>query len=237
MKVIIVSDIHSNFAALKTLPAMEYDHLLCLGDLVDYGPKPHEVIRWISEKAEIVIRGNHDHAVGFDVDPQCSPPYKRLAEETRQFTLNVSTKEDLAYLRSLAVQREFAVDGARFSLVHAMPTDPLFGYCPEQSEQWRTEIDWVQADVLLVGHTHTPFIRKVGKTTVVNPGSLGQPKTGRPLACYAVWRDGEISLKEYEYPVAETIREIRGMPLSRQDQDDLITVLKTGEVPQREVEA
>lgn len=236
MKVVIVSDIHSNLAALKALPETEYDYLWCLGDLVDYGPKPHEVIRWISEKAEIVIRGNHDHAVGFDVDPQCSPPYKRLAEETRQFTLKVCTKEDLACLRSLAVQQDVSVDGTRFSLVHAMPTDPLFGYSTEHSEQWKKEIDWIQADVLLVGHTHTPFIRKVGKTTIVNPGSLGQPKTGRPLACYAVWKDGEISLKEYEYPVAETTREIREMPLSPQDQDDLITVLKTGEIPKREVE-
>jgi putative phosphoesterase len=237
VKVVIVSDIHSNFAALKALPETDYDHLWCLGDLVDYGPKPRDVIRWISENAAITIRGNHDHAVGFDVDPQCSSPYKRLAEETRQFTLKVCTKDELAFLRSLAVQREFAINGTRFSLVHAMPTDPLFGYCPEESEQWKREVEWVRADVLMVGHTHTPFIRQVGNTTIVNPGSLGQPKTGRPLACYAVWKDGEIALKEYEYPVTETTSEIRGMPISREDQDDLITVLRTGAVPKREVGA
>ena len=63
-----------------------------------------------------------------------------------------------------------------FYLVHAMPTDPLFGYCPENSERWQTEIGWNDAEVLVVGHTHTPFIRKIEKTTIVNPGSVGQPK-------------------------------------------------------------
>ena len=85
--------------------------------------------------------------------------------------------------------------------------------------------------MLIVGHTHTPFIRTVGKTTIVNPGSLGQPKTGRPLACYAIWEDGRISLKEYAYPVDETIQQIRKMPISRVDQDALIAVLQTGELP------
>ena len=56
-----------------------------------------------------------------------------------------------------------------------------------------------------MGHTHTPFVRRVGETIIVNPGSIGQPKTGRPFACYAVWEDGDILLKEYEYPIAETI--------------------------------
>jgi hypothetical protein len=73
----------------------------------------------------------------------------------------------------------------------------------------------------------------VGKTTIVNPGSLGQPKTGRPFACFAVWEDGVISLKEYEYPIGETIRDIRKMPVPKDDQDALIAVLETGVIPAR----
>ncbi len=56
-------------------------------------------------------------------------------------------------------------------------------------------------------------------------------QTGRPLACYAVWQDGEISLKEFEYPVAETTRGIRGMPIPEDEQDALIGLLKTGSLP------
>jgi putative phosphoesterase len=236
VKIVILSDIHSNLAALKALPEKFYDHLWCLGDLVDYGPEPRGVIKWIRENSAIAIRGNHDNAVGFDVDPYCSQPFKRLAEETRQFTKKVCTTEDLEYLRSLAVQQETTIDGMRFFLVHATSTDPLFGYCQKDSGWWKKEIEWAGADVLAVGHTHTPFIRKIGNTTIVNPGRLGQPKTGRPLACYAVWENGQIFLKEYPYPLAETIREIRKRPVSQDDQNALITVLKTGALPGPEME-
>lgn len=235
MKIAIISDVHSNLAALESFPEKDYDQLWCLGDLVDYGPNPHEATRWVKEKATTTVRGNHDHAVGFDVDPKCSPPFRRLAEETKQFTREVCAKEDLAFLRNLPVQKEVMLDRTRFFLVHAIPTDPLFGYCPGDSEQWAKEVEWIRSDVLLVGHTHTPFIHKVGNTTVVNPGSLGQPKTGRPLACYAVWEDGKIFLKEYAYPIVRTIESIRAMPISSQDQDSLITLLGTGSPPKREV--
>jgi diadenosine tetraphosphatase ApaH/serine/threonine PP2A family protein phosphatase len=112
-----------------------------------------------------------------------------------------------------------------------MPSDPLFGYCPGESDLWKQEVAGINADVLIVGHTHTPFVRQVDSTTILNPGSLGQPKTGRPLACYAVWQDGEISLKEFEYPVAETIRGIRGMPIPKDEQDALIGLLESGSLP------
>ena len=116
-------------------------------------------------------------------------------------------------------------------LVHSSPTDPLFGYYPEHSDRWSEEVKTIDADVLIVGHTHTPFIRVVGKTTIVNPGSLGRPKTGKPLACYAVWEDGRISLKEYAYPLGETIQQIREMPISAVDQAALISVLEKGKLP------
>jgi predicted phosphodiesterase len=59
VKIVILSDIHSNFAALKAFPEKLYDQIWCLGDLVDYGPKPHEVIEWIKEYSGVTIRGNH----------------------------------------------------------------------------------------------------------------------------------------------------------------------------------
>ena len=234
VKIAIVSDIHANFAALSAFPVKDYDQLWCLGDLVDYGPKPREVVRKVREKAAIVVRGNHDHAVGFDVDPQCSLPFKKLASETRQFTQGICTSRDVDYLKNLPIQQEVTVNATSFYLVHAIPTDPLFGYCPENSERWEREIEWIRADVLVVGHTHTPFIRRIGNVTIVNPGSVGQPKTGRPLACYAVWEDGEISLREYRYPLIDTIREIHNMPVSQETQDGLIAVLKTGVLPTRQ---
>lgn len=233
MKIVIISDIHANLAALATFPESQYDQLWCIGDLVDYGPNPHEVVEWVRTNATVVLRGNHDYAAGFNADPQCSSRYKKLAAETLRLTLQLCTKEDLSYLKNLPVYREILVGSTRFYLVHATPTDPLFGYCPEHSPAWREQVNCIDADVLVVGHTHTPFLRREGKTTILNPGSLGQPKTGRPQACYAIWEDGEMFLKEYEYPIEETIRGIRAMPIAPDDQDALITVLRTGEVPVR----
>jgi putative phosphoesterase len=231
VKIVIISDVHGNLAALKALPEHDYDALWCIGDLVDYGPNPREVIEWVEAHASLVVRGNHDHAAGFSVDPQCSAPYKKLAEKTLRYTLEVCTRKDLDYLKALPIYRETQVGQTKFYQVHAMPTNPLFGYCPENSPSWSEQVSCIDADVLVVGHTHTPFVRKVGKTTIVNPGSLGQPKTGRTLACYAVWEDGKILLHEYEYPIEETIRGIRKMPILTDDQDALIAVLKTGEIP------
>lgn len=235
MKIVIVSDIHSNLAALEAFPEKDFDQLWCIGDLVDYGPRPREVIQWIRERATFAVRGNHDHAVGFGVSPQCSAPFIRLAAETQRFTQEICVEADIAYLRSLPIQHTAAVDGTSFYLVHATPTNPLFGYCPEESDQWGRESEWIRADVLVVGHTHTPFIREVGDTTIVNPGSIGQPKTGRALACYAILENGQLTLKEYAYPLAETVREIRQMPVPQDIQEGLVRVLETGDMPPKAV--
>jgi putative phosphoesterase len=231
VKIVIVSDLHANLAALEALPEQDFDQLWCIGDLVDYGPRPHETVQWVKRHAALAVRGNHDHAAGFSVDPQCSPPYKRLAAETLRYTLEVCKKEDLKFLRDLPLFLKTEVNSTRFHLVHSTPSDPLFGYCPEPSERWIAEVAGIDTDVLIVGHTHTPFVRTIGQTTIVNPGSLGQSKTGRPLACYAVWEDGRIALKEYAYPLRETIRQIEAMPLPGADRDALIAVLETGVLP------
>ena len=85
-------------------------------------------------------------------------------------------------------------------------------------------------DVLLVGHTHTPFVRQIGDRVVANPGSLGQPRTGKSDACYAVWENGSFSLKSFPFAVDETIGRIRALGFPQEVEKDLITVLQTGSV-------
>jgi predicted phosphodiesterase len=86
-------------------------------------------------------------------------------------------------------------------------------------------------DIVLVGHTHIPFIRRINGQLLVNPGSIGQPKTGKPDACYAVWENGRVSLRTYAYPLDQTIEKIRLMPISENIQQNLITVLESGGLP------
>jgi putative phosphoesterase len=229
MKIVIISDLHGNYEALRALPET-YDELWVLGDLVNYGPEPAEVVDFVKAHSPVIVRGNHDQSIGFDEDPRCTARYQKMAEATRRFTASVLDEEQKQFLRSLPLRMELQRQNKRFYLCHAKPSDSLYGYCPGDSPDWINEALSVNADVLLVGHTHTPFIRHIGAGLVVNPGSLGQPKTGKPDACYAVWENGLFRLKSYPYPVDKTVEKLRALSFPREVEEDLITVLKTGSV-------
>jgi len=228
VKIAIISDIHANLAALEAFPEKNCDRILCLGDLVDYGPHPKQVIQWIRENNVVCVRGNHDQAAGYQTASHCSAPFIRLAAATLRYTIDVLSSAESQYLQRLPVHSELTIAKTRFYLVHATPTDPLYGYCAASSGLWVKELEWVDGDVVLTGHTHIPLIRQIGAKTLVNPGSLGQPKTGNPEACYAVWEDGAVTLKTYSYPVESTVSAILEMPLSSSVQEDLIYLLRTG---------
>jgi Calcineurin-like phosphoesterase len=103
-RIALISDIHGNFEALKALPN-DYDESWVLGDLVNYGPQPAEVIDFVRKNATLVVRGNHDDAVAFDRDPQCSAPFRRAAEETRRFTASILHEKHKGYLADLQCYR------------------------------------------------------------------------------------------------------------------------------------
>jgi protein phosphatase len=230
MKIVIISDLHGNFDALSALPEA-YDELWVLGDLVNYGPEPAATIGYVRSNAAIVVCGNHDYSIGFNQDPQCSPRFREMAEATRRYTNSVLSIEYKHYLRHLPRFVEAERDGTRFYLCHAVPSDPLFGYCPADSPRWLSETENLSADIVLVGHTHTPFIRSLGSHRVANPGSLGQPKTGSPEACYAIWEDGQIELKSYSYPVEAAVAKVQDLPIPQTLRDELAEILRTGNVP------
>ena len=229
MKIAIISDLHGNYEALRSLPT-GYDELWILGDLVNYGPEPAAVVGFARTNSTVVIRGNHDNSIGFDVDPRCTVRYQKMADLTRRYTASALEKEQKQFLRLLPLKLELEREDTRFYLCHAKPSDPLYGYCPEESDEWVEELEQVNADVLLVGHTHTPFIRKIGKKIVVNPGSLGQPKTGKPDACYAIWENGDFQLKSFPYAVDKTVERLKALAFPLDVEKDLITVLQTGSV-------
>ncbi len=229
MRIAIISDIHANFPALRAF-SESWDELWVIGDLVNYGPNPNEVIDWVQTHAHCVVRGNHDHAVGFSTDPRCSAPYRAMAAETGAFTAKVLSEDSKRYLETLPLSIERRLREHTFYLCHATPSDPLFGYLDKDSAQWDAEVEATRANVVVTGHTHVPFIRTMNHQTLINPGSIGQPKTGTPDACYAIWEDGRLELYRYPYPVADTESEIRAMPVSEAVKADLIQALKTGGV-------
>lgn len=227
MKIAIVSDIHGNHDAWRALPE-DYDELWVLGDLVNYGPEPDEVVSDVMERASLVVQGNHDYAVGYEDDSLWTPRFRMMAEATRRFTSSVLSHGQKAYLRDLPLHADVERGGMRFHLTHATPSNPLYGRCPPDAEQWVKEMEAVGADILLVGHTHVPFIRRIGDKVLLNPGSIGQPRAGGSLASYAVWWNGEFELKTFQYPVETTVRKLRALSLPQGVESELVDILQAG---------
>jgi putative phosphoesterase len=226
VKIVILSDIHGNLDALRSITET-YDELWVLGDLVNYGPQPSEVIDFVRGHAAVVVSGNHDFAIGAGDDPHCSPAFREMARAMQDYTQSVLTEAERAWLRGLPHSARREVDGTRFLLCHATPSD-LFRYGPAEAGFWRQEAAATDADILLVGHTHLPFDLNLGDQRVVNPGSVGQPKHGRPEACYAVWNDGEIELRSQPYDFEATIDKLLALPIDKTVASQLADVLRRG---------
>jgi len=226
MKIVIISDIHGNHESLRALPE-EYDELWVLGDLVGYGPQPCEVIDEVRARATLTVRGNHDHAAVHSGDQRWRPRYRATAEATGRYTASVLDEARRNYLGGLPLRAESERDGTRFYLTHATPSDPLDGRCTTV-EAWAEEVGAVTADVVLVGHTHRPSVHRIGDRLLVNPGSLGQPRSGRSAACYAVWQDGRVDLRSFEYPVEATVERLRALRFPQDVEESLVRTLRTG---------
>jgi putative phosphoesterase len=225
MKILIVSDIHANWPALSAISESS-DQVFFLGDAVNYGPHPTQCVEWVEGRATFAVTGNHDRAIAKNVDPHCSKPYAAAAAAVGAIHKEMLGERHKAFLAGLPLFERVSIHGTTFGLVHSSPDDPLYGYHSE-AELLEVLPD-LDVDVLLVGHTHLPCVRRAGKKMLINPGSVGQPKDGDPRACYAVWEDGEGSIRRAEYPVERTIQDLRAMDLTREVFELLAGTLQTG---------
>jgi len=235
MKILIVSDIHGNWAALQAVLYAEpnIDATVCLGDLVNYGPEPRECVGWAKEfpSSGILVKGNHDHAVGMDTDPHCSFFFTKLAAATQRFTEQLLTPESKNFLADLNPSAYFLLGGASCFACHATPKDRLYGFLPPDAVPalWEQEVELARnPDFLFCGHTHLPMKKEINRTLVVNPGSVGLPSDGDPRAAYAVWEDGQVTLRRVTYDIEETIRAFAGLGLTPEIEEDLCKIIRTG---------
>ncbi len=229
MRLLIVSDLHANLAALDRA-ADAADAVVFLGDAVDYGPDPAAAVDWVRRRAIWAARGNHDEAVATGAATGAAPAWAGLAEASARWTRETLPVEDRAYLGNLPLRVAFTFAGARFVALHASPLDPLYTYLPPETPEaeWERQLDGVDADWLLYGHTHRPLLARFGRTTVLNPGSVGQPRMGAPLASYAIWEDGDVFFAARAYDVDSTVKRLRRLPLERSGTAELVRILRTG---------
>lgn len=229
MKVLIISDIHGNFAALDAIRE-EADKVVCLGDIVNYGPYPAACLERVRNLTETIVRGNHDNAIGRDVDCGCSVKYKELSDAGKIFTMAALNKSEKDYLGNLPLTINIKIDGKKFLFAHGSPSGDIYKYLKPDvpDKELENVLKGIDADIVLVGHTHFPMMRMVNGITIVNPGSVGQPRDGIPLASYAVWEDGSISIKRVPYDIEATVKGLQGTNIPPQHVETLTKILKEG---------
>jgi putative phosphoesterase len=225
MRIAIFSDIHGNLPALEAVLAdinrQSFDGVYCLGDLVGYAPFPNEVTERIRQLRISTVMGNYDDGVGFERD-ECGCAYREADEKQRgehslAWTKAHVTAENKAFLRTLDHEVRFAADGKRFLLVHGSPrkmNEYLFEDRPASSFQHIAESS--DADIIVFGHTHKPYTKRVNEVLFVNVGSVGKPKDGDWRACYAFLNTSDapaVTFVRVEYDVRRVADAVRASDL------------------------
>jgi predicted phosphodiesterase len=229
VRVLVIADVHGNREALEAVLADPHDALICIGDMVGYGPEPAACVRRILSEAQLVLRGNHDHALATGARPGSPPTLEWLAEATLRLGVSqLLTTERLA-LAELPLRASQIIDGVPYHLVHATPTDPMYRFLEPTSDGWAREVREIGPEVLLVGHSHVQFRHRVAGRTIVSPGSVGQPRHGDPRAAYMVIEDGTFSFCRVAYRVERTVAALERSGIELAAAAVLTQLLRTGQ--------
>ncbi len=227
MRILVIADIHANWPALSAIQE-PFDVCLFVGDLVDYATQPGPCVDWVRQNASITVRGNHDHAVAQRIPVKKENGLHRLAAATRPLHWQMLNPLQMKFLTRLPVTRRVTLDEKRFYLVHATPRDPFDEYLRDDKEAWTQRLNGIEADFVLVGHTHLPFCLELENTTVINPGSVGQPRDGDPRCSYAIIENGRVELRRVEYDINATLKHMWQSGVNQQTLALAEAVLKTG---------
>ncbi len=234
MRQALISDIHGNVEALNSvledIGKQSVDEVLCLGDVVGYGPNPCECLDIVMKKCRFTVMGNHDQAALFDPDG-FNPVALRAIYWTRDQLDNASGRASVVnrrwdFLSELPKQ----VSEGQFLYVHGSPRDPTNEYVFPETIYDRTRMDTLFGRVgqySFQGHTHMPgiftpdleflipseieYTFPLGREKLmVNVGSVGQPRDEDSRACYVILDHDlkRIFFRRVEYDMETTIKKI-----------------------------
>ena len=229
MKIVVISDIHGNLEALNK--ALEYidklegeKRVVCLGDIVGYGPNPAECFKMIESLTDKICLGNHEYAFpDEDFDYQMA----MYAREAIRWTRSIVGEEIREAINRLPLQ----IEEDNVLYVHASPDDPMqWKYITNARNAYSSLIE-MKHSLCFVGHSHIPGIYAYNELhgnrnkatlsrddkTIVNVGSVGQPRDGSPMLSFAVFDDDNWSVEiirlEYNYQETMTKIENTNLPL------------------------
>jgi putative phosphoesterase len=156
MKIGIIADIHGDYSALKSaldrLDSVHHvDHILCAGDLIGRGPEQEQVVDLIRQRDIPTVKGNHD-----------------------EWAYGVSSSDIADYLEDLPINWQKSFDGYNVFMCHGKPGNNIWGLYRDHVSDTLLNmmLGSLDADVLIVGHTHVPMYIRVANGVVINPGSL-----------------------------------------------------------------
>lgn len=237
MKLAIISDLHSNREALEAVFAdirrRGVTDLVCLGDVIGYGPDPEFCVDLVLGHARWCLMGNHDEALfrdASDFNPHArgALAYTKKRMQPRWWSSS-EKKARWKWLRTLPLKMQ----EGRFLFVHGSPRDPVREYVLSTDgillpDKLRSIFDSFEG-IGVAGHTHQPGIHdesfrfrspdgaaefsvefEPGKRYFINVGSTGQPRDGDNRACYAVLEEDRVTWHRVEYDFRATQEKILG---------------------------
>lgn len=193
MRIAFLSDIHGNFPALcralELARRNRADRVVCAGDIVGHGPHPTEVVRLLVEQRVEAIVGNVDRKVlGLLQAPKkLKKRLQKKADAPAAWTALVLGKTERAWLGGLPKELRFRAGGADVWVVHGSPlSDTDYIYPSITTRGLAAKLGEDRPRVLVCGHTHIPFTKRIGEVHVVNCGSVGRPYDGDPRGALAL---------------------------------------------------
>ncbi len=221
----IISDPHANLLALESVledMASKYPitKIINIGDLVGYYTQPSEVLKLCFETCDKIVKGNHDDAAARSFLPT---DFNIFAAAALNYTKDVLTTNEKKQLYTLSTMETFELEHTTFQMVHGSPEYPLDFYMfdgkdsPTKDQLHLVEyMELCNLDVIIMGHTHRPYIRTIEKKILCNPGSTGQPRDGLPKPSYIVFdpvnRKGIIERVSYDIEIPIRLIDEAGLP-------------------------
>ena len=216
MKLGLIGDVHGNVAALRAVlgAAVRHgvEHLLITGDLVGYYFEPARVLELLAPWPKHIVRGNHEDMLCAARDDAASlAPVEAKYGTGLRVALETLSAGQVEELCRLPHPLQIEIGGRDIVLCHGSPWDNDFYVYPDAGEEVLARCAQSGADLVVLGHTHYPMVRNVGRTLVVNPGSVGQPRNRQPGAHWALYdtTSGEVMLLNEAYDFGALAEEAR----------------------------
>jgi len=232
IRILLISDIHGNFPALdaiaKILNIASFEYIINCGDSLVYAPFPNETLDWLKINKAISILGNTDKKVlkllaGKSFKKPGKPDKRIMYSSTAEALSKSSCQQLLSFSKSKIIKLDAPFltspeNQIKLGIFHGSPVDHnefLFANTPDS--RFYELANSTQCNIVVTGHSHTPYDKYFGSTHFINPGSVGRMFDGDPSASFAIMEltEGGIKVNHFRVPykIEDVVTRIRKLKL------------------------